>query len=86
MDVPIGKRYPMSNPLSALAAEAHKLGADAVAVFHHDAAKIEAAVTANVAATKADLEKAIASLPPEIQSAVQNAINAMEKAALDALV
>jgi hypothetical protein len=82
----------MSNPLAALAAEAHKLGADAVAVFHHDAEKVEAevhdgitAVQADVANGKSFLLKAVENEAPEIKAAVENSLNGLEKMLLTSL-
>jgi predicted dinucleotide-utilizing enzyme len=76
----------MASPFAGLAAEAHKLEADAIAIFHTDAAKVSAQVKANLTATRADIEAAIQNVDPAIKAAVLNAINALEKAALDALV
>lgn len=75
----------MHNPFAALAAEARKLEADAVVLFHKDLAVVAADIRAAVSKTKADVEASVAAATPDIKLAAENAAKLLEQAILATL-
>jgi hypothetical protein len=75
----------MASPFSALAAEARKLEADAVVLFHKDISVLSQAVHAALATAEEDARQAVAAASPEIKAASDAALKVVEQAILAAL-
>ena len=74
------------NPFSAIAAEARKLEADVLVIFHKDIVKVSDAVRAAIEQATTDTEQALVNAAPDIRQAAENAVKMVELAVLNALV